>query len=230
MDNNLNQLAEEGKIDLFESEGGAPPEASGFNAAAQREKFLGGPAETTQIVPKAPETSQGFVGELLAVDAAAEGKLLVSIPQNDGGAVRLLKISEASLDKLPRTTFFGFDKDGYLRLTGPVAEEIAARLRNDNTEAHRFGQPIEGKSFEELMENSRDVLDASGGPTETARIDGENPDEVKRMERNLKMNLLNIQMEMGGKRDLVDHFATAIPTKGTVGAGEALQGALGQKS
>lgn len=47
MDDDLNQLSEQGKVELLEPlEGAMPPEAATFSAKAQRDKFLSGARET----------------------------------------------------------------------------------------------------------------------------------------------------------------------------------------
>lgn len=103
------------------------------------------------------------------------------------------------------------------------------RAKTKNPNAHRLIEPINGHYLEELVANAAGTVDASGSESEVVRITPDKAVEKARMEKNLKMNILNAQMEMDAKRSLVEDFHTLMQSedeKAEIGRTKALQNAL----
>lgn len=48
----------------------------------------------------------GWINEFLRADKESDGRFLISIPKKDGTNIQLLRLSETSIDKQPRTIFW----------------------------------------------------------------------------------------------------------------------------
>lgn len=199
-----------------------PPGAADFSMQKAQKEFLGGGASKEVVPAKSP--SDPLVDLFKQVDLESGGALLTTLTKRDGSTVSFMKIPERSFDKHPEISLFGFDDQGFLRTTGPLAEEIIARLNTKpaNQEA--------SQSFEDIAEQFSGVIDEQGRGSKTVRIMPEMDEEKQRMQKNLKMNLLNVQIGMNAKSILVNEFDVfGKPLGSAVGAREALARATQSK-
>lgn len=149
--------------------------------------------------------SDSEIGDLEAVferaDAESQGQFLMRVPKEDGTQASLMRHAEFSQDKNPVVTFFGYDGDGFLTVSGQKAEQINLQVK------------------------SRKDISSALSDADLRRIDRDDPDITRRMEKNLKMNLLSSRITMDAQRSIVDRQRSVFQ-KGEVGRSAAINKAL----
>ena len=189
----------------------------------EQDKFLGGTSTSKEIVPAKPP-SNPLVDKFKQVDSDSGGALLTTLTKRDGSTVSFMRIPERSFDKHPEISLFGFDDKGFLRTTGPLAEEILARLDTKPTNQQT------PQSFEDIAEQFSGARDEQGRGSEIVKITPDMEEDSQRMANNLKMNLFNVQISMDAKTSLVEEFDDfGKPLKSALGAREALAKATQSK-
>lgn len=143
----------------------------------------------TKVENKSPKIVDPAIKEIkdnfLRANEQSGGRLLFAVNTTSGETLQFMRHAESSQDKDPRQTFFGFGDGGLVTMSGDVANQVILRLKQD----------------EKIP-----IVD----DTNVRILDQANPEQKKRLERNLKMNLLSSSAHMEAKSILHDEIMKSV--------------------